>query len=373
MNTWTSLNGPKTMACLIAAVAQTLWAQPVLPPEAPDVGPMLTLQAPAGETLNKIGINYRMGLNVTIHFNRLGGLALSDPGPLLGNHVNRNYDDGYNRVDVTGNNHGGFIGTWYWSYSSPNSFQGDHLVLQSYSTPANLSTTVRPDDPNNGVELTYSRQFLRGKAWRAGLEGGLGYMRISASDNRLLRNTAYRTDDTYYGPGVEVWPLPPGPATFQGPGATINSAPTSRTVTALPNAALITGDRHLDADLYTLRLGPYFEVPLSERFALTFSGGLALALADSQFSFQENVTITDPQYVSVTLPHPRSGSGSQMDVLVGGYVGASLSYAVTERLNLVAGAQFQADGQAVSNRGGKQAVLDLSRSIIVSLGATFSF
>jgi hypothetical protein len=334
---------------------------------------MLTLESPPPQTLNKIGLSYRMGLNISVNFKRLGGLALSDPGPVNGTHVNRNYDDGYNRVDVTGNDHGGFVGTWYWSYSSPNSFRGDHLVLQSYSTPPNASSRVRPDDPQNGVELTYSHEFYRAKHWRAGLEGGLGYMAISVTDNRVLHNTAYRTDDTYYGPGVEAWPLPPGPATFQGPGATINAAPTSRTVTTLPGAATITGSRELDANVYTLRFGPYVEVPLSEKFSVIFSGGLALALGQTEFNFREDVSITDPAYVNVTLPQPRSGSGSETDLLVGGYAGASLSYALTRELSVVAGAQFQADGRAMNNQGGKQAVLDLGSSVIVSIGAAYSF
>ena len=140
------------------SVGPAAWGQPTPPPEAPDVGPMPTLEIPPAQTLNKIGLSYRMGMNITVDFKRLGGLALSDPGPPNGTHVNRNYDDGYNRVDATGNNHGGFVGTWNWRYDSPNSFQGDHPVLQSYSTPANASSRVHPDDPQNGVELTYSRE-----------------------------------------------------------------------------------------------------------------------------------------------------------------------------------------------------------------------
>ena len=201
----------------------------------------------------------------------------------------------------------------------------------------------------------------------------MGYLAISVNDNRVLHNTAYRTDDTYYGPGVEAWPFPPGPATFQGPGATINAAPTSRAVSILPGAATITGNRELDANVYTFRLGPYLEVPLSAKFAVTISGGLALALGQTDFSFRENVTITDPQYVNVALSKPRSGSGSQTDLLVGGYVGASLSYTLTRELSLVAGAQFQAQGRAANDQGGKEAVLDLGSAVLVSLGATYSF
>jgi hypothetical protein len=368
---------------LVCGAVSAAWAQQTPPPEAPDVGPMFTLQAPPPENLNKIGLNYRMGLNISVDFRRLGGLALSDPGSVNGTTVNRNYDNGYNRVDSTGNNHGGFIGTWNWSYQNQNSFQGDHLVLQSYATPANASSTGHQDDPYHGLELTYSRELLRGKGWRAGLEAGFGWTPISVTDSSALHNKAFRTNDTYFGPGVEAWPTPPGPATFTGPGAVINAAPSGsipgasgRTTDSLPGAALITGSRELNADLFLLRLGPYVEVPLSDKFSVIFSGGLALGVAHSEFSFHnEQVVITDPTFLNapLSLSQTRSGSGSETDFLVGGYVGGSLSYALTRELSLLVGAQFQAQGQSVTDAKSKQGILDLGQSVFVTFGASYSF
>ena len=361
------------LACLSSAV----WAQqPTPPPEAPDVGLPYTLQAPAPEHLNKIGLNYLMGLNISVNFQRLGGLALSDPGPVTGTDVNRNYDNGYVRVDSTGNNHGGFIGTWYWSYQNPNSFQGDHLVVQSYASRPNGSSDGHQDDPYSGIELTYSRQLLRGEHWRAGLEAGFGWTPISIMDSSAVRTKAYRTNDTYFGSGVEAWPLPPGPATYTGPGAVIDAAPTDRSTDVLPGAAVVTGSRQLEADLFLWRLGPYIEVPLSEKFSAIFSGGLTLGLAHSSFSFQnEQVTITDPTYLNdpLQLAQRRSGSGSETDFLVGGYVGGSLSYALTRDLSLALGARFQAEGQTLSDAKGKQALLSLGQSVYVTFGAAYSF
>src|SRR6188768_2236166 len=55
---------------------------------------------------NRISLSYRMGLNIKADFRRLGGFdAATDPGPDSGAAVDRNYDNGYNRVDITGNNH----------------------------------------------------------------------------------------------------------------------------------------------------------------------------------------------------------------------------------------------------------------------------
>src|SRR5215813_4119479 len=62
---------------------------------------------------NRFGLNYRMGLNISVDFRKLGGLALSQPGPATGSAVNRTYDNGYNRVDSS-TNAGGV--TWFWGY-----------------------------------------------------------------------------------------------------------------------------------------------------------------------------------------------------------------------------------------------------------------
>ena len=70
---------------------------------------------------------------------------------------------------------------------------------------------------------------------------------------------------------------------------------------------------------------------------------------------------------------PRSGSGTELDFLVGAYGGGSLSYALPERVSLFGGAIFQAAGEAVNDEKGKRSILDLEKSVIVSIGATYSF
>src|SRR5438132_3736309 len=66
------------------------------------------LESTPSEALNKISLRYRMGLNITVDFKRLGGFpAISYPGPPTGSTFNRNYDNGsYNRIDISGNNGG---------------------------------------------------------------------------------------------------------------------------------------------------------------------------------------------------------------------------------------------------------------------------
>jgi hypothetical protein len=336
---------------------------------APEVAPIISLEPARPQTLNRIGISYLMGINVSVDFRQLGGLQLSDPGPATGGTVNRFYDNGYNRVDISGNAGGQ---TWFWGYSSPNSVQGNNLVLQSDATPATAHSGMYQDHPQSGVELTYSRELTRGKKWRMGVEGAFGYMFLSFHDTQTVNYFVNRTSDSFALNGV-IPPEPPYNGTFQGPGAVIGSEPGNRTITSISGAATIAGDRRLDANIFTLRLGPYFELPISRKFSVMLDGGLTLGYAQSTFSFEETVLISDPLYGINLNSGARYGSGSQTDFLVGGYAGANLGYAISERVRLVAGAMFQSTGRTFNDREGKSSVLDLGRSVIFSIGATYSF
>jgi hypothetical protein len=340
-------------------------------PEETNNAPRISLELPPAETHNRLALSYRMGLNISVDFRRLGGLALSDPGPTSGSAVNRNYDDGYNRVDSSGNA-GGY--TWYWGYQSAQSVQGGNLVLQSYSTPANAASNDRQDDPQHGLELSYSRELYRKKSWRAGLEGAFGYSLISIADSHNLKANVFRTNDSFALPGI-VPPQAPYNGTFTGPGPVISSTmtPANRSVDVLPGAATITGSRSIDSDLFTIRLGPYLEVPLDDKFSLIFGGGLALVWAQTDFSFRENVTISDPTYGVTLNSGQRSGSVSQTDFLVGGYVSGSLAYAITREVSVFGGAQYQMAGHAVNTAKGKESVLDLGSSLLITFGIAYSF
>jgi hypothetical protein len=100
---------------------------------------------------------------------------------------------------------------------------------------------------------------------------------------------------------------------------------------------------------------------------------LTLAVAQTRFSFHETVTISDPTYDINLTSGLRSGSGSQTDFVVGGYVGGGISYALNKRWSVVGAAQFQAAGKEVNNVRGKQSVLDLGKAFIISAGVTYSF
>jgi len=328
------------------------------------------------ELLNKVSLSYRMGLNITVDFKRLGGFpAISDPGPATGSTFNRNYDNGsYNRVDISGNNGGT---TWYWGYQNASQLQGNSLVMESSSSPNNAVSKNNDNDPQHGFEASYSRQLYRHKNLRFGVEAAFGYALVDASDSRTLFARVDRIIDNFAIPGgVNVVPAAPYHGTFEGPGALLSSSPV-RNTTVISRDAIIMGQRQIDSDIFTLRLGPYMEVPVYKNLSFILSGGLTLVVADTQFSYRETVTLLDSGEVS----GPRSSSGSQTDFLVGGYVAGSLSYAVTKEIGLFGGVQFQSAGESVTgsqtlNRQSvthKEAVLDLGQSVLLVFGVSYSF
>jgi hypothetical protein len=356
-----------TLAFLVALNPGFRAAAQTLPSE--ETVPTVKLEPVSPETKNRIGMSYLMGMNITVDFKRLGGLALSNPGSLIGSAVNRNYDNGYNRVDIS-TNAGGM--TWYWGYQNANSAQGDNLSLQSYATRDNAHSNNNQDDPQSGVEIFYQRELLSGKKWRLGATAAFGYTYVSINNSQTLKNTAYRTNDTYGLDGI-VPPLAPYNGTFQGPGPLIGSTPSSRSTDVLARAATITGERSVESDVFTWRLGPYLELPVYKKLSVMLEGGLTLAVADTTFHYREKVTISDPSNDIELVSQTRRGTVSTTDFLVGAYAGGSVEYALTKKLSLLAGAHYQTAGESIDKLGKRESVLNFGGSVIISVGAIYSF
>jgi len=338
--------------------------------------PQLELSTQPADKLNRVSLGYRMGMNIKVDFNKLGGFpALSDPGPATGSTFNRNYDNGsYNRVDSSGNAGGT---TWYWGYESPSQLQGNTLVMESSSSPATASAKDRENDPQHGFELSYSRQLYRHKNLKFGLEAAFGYTLLDASDSHTLFSTVNRITDSFVIPGgVSVVPAAPYHGTFLGPGALMSSAP-ERNTSVLSRDAIITGERKLDSDVFMFRLGPYMEVPVYKSLSFLLGGGLTLISANTDFSYKETVTLSDTGQVS----DPRSSSGSQSDFLIGGYVSGTLSYAITPAVGLFCGVQFLSAGRSITDSRllnqqsvtRKESVLDFGESLLLVFGVSYSF
>jgi len=343
----------------------------------------IDLATNAPSRLNRLKAGYRMGYQMSVKFKALGGFpAQSDPGPATGTRQDHTYDDGYVMRDTRQvDDHY----TWDWGFKSPSQVQPGQgtpygsLLLHSSSSPA-TAISREDNDPRHGFEISYARQIGQLRKWRWGLEGAFNYTDLTVRDNRTLNYTQTRTTDTYALDGLNPYQPPPAPPNTPymgspgggypgGGGPLIIDEPASRTVEQLPGGTAIAGERTLKASVKGLRFGPYLEAPLGKRWALSLSGGLALAAVDTDFKFNESVTIADVP--GTTVSHV--GLTSHSDWMVGWYAAGTASYALSDSLDLFASVQYQDVGLYKQSANLKQAELDLSGNIFLSLGVSFSF
>ena len=368
----------KTAIDLLAALSvlstSTAWQQ---------ASAQSAFETPPPDSPNRFGLSYRMGLNLNVQFKNLGGFPAqtAPPGAEAGGLVNRNYDDGYNRVDNNGNFYPGYPpATRNYEYLSPSQIVSDpvlgptFIVMHSSSSAANVTGTELNDDPVPGFELTYNRELFRTGSAHWSLETAFGYSDLSVNDSSPYAAGVTTINDAFGVPpdvltGVRVVP-PPGPTSGAAGTPLLDSTPV-RSITSVtagaPGAAIINGQHEFNANLFGFRLGPAVEIPLSRKLALSVSGGFALVYVESDFSFNETVAI--PGVGSAANRAAGSGSGW----LPGGYVAGNLSWALSDSWALAAGAQFEDVGQYTQNLNGKQATLDLSKSIFVTFGVSYSF
>lgn len=312
----------------------------------------------ASTNLNRFSLNARFGFNISARFQSVATGPRTAIGAATGG-VDHNYDDGYVRVDRTGNT-GGV--TWYWGYNDPAQVVGNAIEFHALSATGEGSTGDVESDPQYGVELVYQRQLgTLGKDIRWGVEAGLGWAPISIQDKGPLQGGVEQITDAYsYAPGT----TPPGApylGTFNGPGFLLFDTPTRST--APVDGASLTGSRELDANLFSVRVGPSLEIPVGRHGLLGLSGGLAVGGVQADYQWHQ------------TLPGggSASGSGSDNDFLIGGFVGANFLWAFNERWSANVGGQFQSLGTYTHAFEGAEVKLDLSRMIWISAGLGYSF
>ena len=331
---------------------------------------------------NRFGLAYRMGFNTHLSFRNLGGYApvssrLTPSGDPY------NYDDGYVYNDP---NQGAFGVTWYWGYdAAPGQYTlgSDALIMHRSSSQADLAANETVDSPSQGFEVTYNRELVRSKRVRAGLEAAFGYTYLKAEDSQALRGDVTVARDSYEVPvdpssgyGVTYFPTVSGTGQPYQHGfaltpnldnPVIGNSPTSLSSQTISGGAQDIGSRSFHANLYGFRVGPYLGIPLSRRLGFDLSGGFALVYIQSEFSFNETVAIAG------LSPQAYSGSSSASGWRPGGYVAGTFSYAFAEDWAVAAGAQFLDVGHYTHSAGGKEAVLDLTQSLFVTIGVSHSF
>jgi len=321
---------------------------------------------------HRFSVSYRPSFNVTAEFKNLGFPASTVPGPGAGL-VDRNYDDGYVRLETVGLAAGSPDGyTSYWSYQSGAQVVGNNLIMSKASSAGTIgSSGTFDDDPQQGMEFLYSLAIGPVGRFSWGLEGAFGFGGLDIRDTRSLTTDINVDTDTFDISNLEPGGGPPPAPGTPSPGRSGTTAlilvePASRSSTTFSGAA-ISGYRSVEADVFDFRVGPYVEFQLARRVGLTLSGGLGFAWVDSTFAFNETLQLPGAGQLVNT------GRGTESDLLVGGYAAANVSYAVSDAWRLFLGAQYRNMGSFNQTVNGAEVEVDFGNAFYTALGVSYSF
>jgi hypothetical protein len=333
------------------------------------------LEEPNLQATNRFSLSLRFGLNIHAQFKGIAGSlnpsSYNGFGRRTPDGAAYNYDNGYVLSDRSGNAGGH---TWNWGYDSAGQADTANHTVAFERTTASASGgagSAEKDTTSPGFEFAYDRQLGVKEDWhhmRYGLEGAFNFQTLSVNNSSTFGATAQQQTDTYgYTPGTTL-PTAPYQGSFAGPGFVLNVPRTSTSTALIPNATVSVAD-DFSANLWGFRLGPYLEFPFGEQeqLLISVSGGLALGILDATESWKQTANI--PGIGTSTS----NGSLSNMELLWGGYLSLSADYRLNKNWGVMGGVQFQSLQDYSHTFDGRQVKLDLSRSVFVLVGVSYSF
>ena len=307
---------------------------------------------------NRFFLGPRFGMNFKADFQN----NTMASGPAVGSAVagaNHTYNDGYVRLDSSGNA-GGL--TWNWGYQNAAQVVGDSMQFHATQIQSSGSTSTT-GDPQYGGELVYQRvigklPLLSSGHW--GIEVGFGLTDINLKDNHSSGSMATITD-SYALNGV----LPPSAGysgTYSGPGALLGDTPT-RTYSTVA----LTSNQKLSGQLFSIRFGPFAEWNFTPEFSLAASVGLTLAPAIIDYDYSETGSLAGGS------TYATSGHSSKDELLYGPYASAMLRYDFNKNWGVYIGAQFQSLNDMNQSAGTHTARLNQSATIYGTIGLAWRF
>lgn len=310
---------------------------------------------------NRFNLSTHVGFNIEASFERLGAVDQSNVGSDLRG-TDHFYDDGYNRVDASGNAGGQ---TRFWGYSTAGQVVDDSIVMSSYSSSATGRIDDVRDAPHWGAELTYAREVGWNGSYWWGIEIGLSWTDLSFRERATLEGDATLLRDAYALNG-NVPPAAPYQGTFAGEGPFLSDDP-QRTIQTLSGAAQTSGSYELDASLYVLRLGLLYETPFNSWLTLQMGGGVAGGFVQSDFRFQESTSIANLRNSTAR------GSGSSDDFVGGAYAHAGLALHFHDHMMASLGLQYKYLTSYSQEVAGRRAEIDFTSSLFLAVGLGVTF
>jgi hypothetical protein len=284
---------------------------------------------------------------------------------------NREYLDGYVRVDSSGNFGGD---TTFWGYGSAAQDAGGNIAFQSLAAGASGGSSITDSSVSAaaGFELygfydmgAVSILGLKDKGATWGLRTGIQYANVDLNNGSATSGTVSTFTDTFSLGGNSA----PGAGfagTFTGPNQLLGDVALTRTFGGRANVQ-ISGNRNLNVNLAISQWGSYLEIPVSKRLDLTLEGGFLLAIASGSYDYTNRVSVGSSAGQTVRGSHGRTR------ILPGFYTGLGFSYEINERLSILTNIRYQFLRSYEITANGSTANLDFSGAYVLGISALWKF
>lgn len=325
------------------------------------------IETPTARSSWQIGIGPSAIFGAKADFSDLGRWRSPLAAPPTAGTVDREYDDGFNRVDATGN--AGIL-TSYWGYQSDSQYHpagAGSIAMSIYNGRSNGSAS---DEATGwGGEIFAAKEMgpvaisgLAGATW--GWRFALNVNKFNFEDHSTVETRLNVLTDSYDlgGAGAPGTPFSGSPLGFGN--ALLGDQPTRSFGTM---TAATRGSRDLDAVLFGFSAGPYLDIPVLPQFTARIDAGVTLALLHGSYDYSSTTTIAG------LAPQRSGGSEVNTDLLPGFYVGLSGIYAVTPQVSIIGSVRYQYLDNFEVNAGDSHAEIDFSGACMVSLGAIYQF
>ena len=324
-----------------------------------------------GEWLRHFRIGASIGMNVSADFQTSGQLSVSgsNPGPALPG-IDHIYDDGFVRVDQTGNAQPeGFPTgrTTFWGYNEASQHNDAANTLTYHGTRSFTANGSASTDasPMLGFDMAYGGTLAKWDRLAIGAEFGFNFNVFQARDRGTLNGVLVRSVHHYDTGPINVSP-PPYAGDSSGVGPSISDVPTDlgdETTTGILGGS----GRSLEGILYNFRVGPLLRWEFYPRWTLNASAGGALAVFDAAYRFDETVSFANGASTQ------NRGSFGATELTYGGYAGAVVMYNTGDYWEAYLGANLMTMQDADIARAGRSARLNLGAAIYFTAGINWSF
>jgi hypothetical protein len=317
--------------------------------------------------LQHLRIGAPVMVNVRAHFSVNGTFNLMSQAGATGvDFVNHIYDDGYVKVDNTGNS-GIPPETGYWGYDNASQYNAGANTLTMHSTTSYSAEgdADKEAQPFVGFEAAYGTDIFHWGPTHLGWELGAGLMPMHITDAQPLSANVNQSVYTFSTAGIVVptAPYSGGPSGQAEP--TISDVATAAGTTTGPGTVI--GTHRLELMLYTVRLGPTFSWDLCRYASLEAGGGPVFGVLTGDYKYDETVITSTGGGVL------NSGSIGTTKTVFGAYASAGILVHVVDQGDIYLNAKFMPLGNVNIDTPGRDARLDLRQAMQFTAGVNWSF